>query len=202
MNVGIAHLVDDDEAIRDALTWLLRSRGVASKSWPSAEAFLVDYRADMRGCLVLDIRMAGMSGPELFDRLRDLGCTMPTLFLTGHGDVPAAVQSLKKGAFDFIEKPCNDNELADRVIAAIDFDHRRQHDAASTASIGARLKSLSSREREIMERILAGQYNKIIAADLNIAMRTVEVHRARIFEKMDVKSAVELSRLLASNPHD
>jgi two-component system response regulator DctR len=202
MTTTVAHLVDDDDAIRDALAWLLRSRGVATKAWSSAEGFLADYHPDRRGCLVLDIRMSGMSGPELFDRLLALGCTMPTIFLTGHGDVPLAVQTLKKGAFDFMEKPCNDNELADRVIAAIQLDRQRRHHATSTATISTQLQSLSSREREVMERILAGQYNKVIAADLNIAMRTVEVHRAHIFEKMNVKSAVELAQLLAGTQRE
>jgi two-component system response regulator DctR len=202
MTTGIAHIVDDDDAIRDALAWLLRSRGVDSRAWNSAESFLVDYLPDMKGCLVLDIRMPGMSGLELFDRLLTQGCTMPAIFLTGHGDVPLAVQSLKKGAFDFIEKPCNDNELANRVIAALQLDHQQRRHAASTESIEARLRNLSTREREVMDRILAGQYNKVIAADLNIAMRTVEVHRAHIFEKMDVKSAVELAQLLAGNTLD
>lgn len=202
MTTGIAYLVDDDDAIRDALGWLLRSRGVASQSWASAEAFLADYRPDMRGCLVVDIRMAGMSGLELFDRLLASGCSMPTLFLTGHGDVPLAVQALKKGAFDFIEKPCNDNELVDRIISALELDQERRRQVASTESIEARLRNLTAREREVMDRILAGQYNKVIAAELNIAMRTVEVHRARIFEKMAVKSAVELAQLLAGNSQD
>jgi two-component system, LuxR family, response regulator DctR len=202
MTTGIAHLVDDDEAIRDSLAWLFRSRGIVSRAWHSAEVFLVDYHASMSGCLVLDIRMSGMGGPELFDRLLALGCTMPTIFLTGHGDVPLAVQALKKGAFDFMEKPCNDNDLVDRVIAALHLDQQRRQQAASTASIETRMQNLTSREREVMERILGGQYNKIIAADLNIAMRTVEVHRARIFEKMGVKSAVELAQLLAGNQHD
>lgn len=202
MKSGITHIVDDDDAIRDALAWLLRSRGLSSQSWASAEAFLADYQPDMRGCLVLDIRMADMSGLELFDRLLTLDCTMPAIFLTGHGDVPLAVQSLKKGAFDFIEKPCNDNELVDRVIAALTLDHDQRRHAASTQSIDARLRSLTAREREVMDRVLAGQYNKVIAAELNIAMRTVEVHRARIFEKMDVKSAVELAQLLAGGQPD
>jgi two-component system response regulator DctR len=199
MILGMAYLVDDDDAIRDALSWLLRTRGVESRSWNSAEAFLADYHPDMRGCLVLDIRLSTMSGLELFDRLLSLGCTVPTIFLTGHGDVPQAVQSLKKGAFDFIEKPCNDNDLADRVIAALAVDRQRRQQEASTASIDTRLRSLTRREREVMNRILAGQYNKVIAAELDIAMRTVEVHRARIFEKMGVKSAVELAQLLAGN---
>ena len=202
MKSGITHIVDDDDAIRDALAWLLRSRGLTSQSWPSAEAFLGDYLPDMRGCLVLDIRMADMSGLELFDRLLALGCNMPAIFLTGHGDVPLAVQSLKKGAFDFIEKPCNDNELVDRVISALALDHEQRKHAASTQSIEMRLRSLTAREREVMDRVLAGQYNKVIAAELNIAMRTVEVHRAHIFEKMDVKSAVELAQLLAGGQQD
>jgi two-component system response regulator DctR len=196
--MSVAHIVDDDEAIRDALTWLLRSRDVASRSWPSGEAFLADYGADMRGCLILDIRMQAMSGPELFDRLTELGCRMPTIFLTGHGDVPQAVQALKKGAFDFVEKPCNDNDLADRVVSALRLDARRQPPLPVVAEVEARLQTLTAREREVMDGILAGKYNKVIAADLNIAMRTVEVHRARIFDKMGVKSAVELARLLAA----
>jgi two-component system, LuxR family, response regulator DctR len=195
--MNIAYLVDDDEAIRDALVWLLRSRGIEARAWPSAEAFLADYRDDMRGCLILDIRMLAMSGLELFERLKSQGCRMPAIFLTGHGGVPQAVRSIKDGAYDFIEKPFNDNELADRVIAAIGLDRQLQQQTASTASKETRLQSLSSREREVMERILAGKYNKVIAAELNIAMRTVEVHRARIFEKMCVKSAVELAQLLA-----
>lgn len=202
MTDGIAHLVDDDEAIRDALAWLLRSHGITSRSWGSAEGFLTDFRPDMHGCLILDIRMPAMSGPELYDRLLALGCDMPTIFLTGHGDVPQAVQALKKGAFDFLEKPCNDGQLVDRIQAALQLDRQRRTAAASSASIESRLRGLTPREREVMDRILAGQYNKIIAAELNIAMRTVEVHRAHIFEKMNVKSAVELAQLLAGTRHD
>ena len=198
--MNIAHLVDDDEAIRDALVWLLRSRSVEARAWPSAEAFLADYSDDMRGCLVLDIRMQSMSGLELFERLKARGCLMPAIFLTGHGDVPLAVRSIKDGAYDFIEKPFNDNELADRVISAIELDGQLRRQNASVSSKDSRLQALSTREREVMDRVLAGKYNKVIAAELNIAMRTVEVHRARIFEKMNVKSAVELAQLLAGKP--
>lgn len=196
--MSIAHLVDDDEAIRDALTWLLRSRGIASRAWESAESFLADYRPGMRGCLVLDIRMQAMSGLELFDRLLTQGCRMPTLFLTGHGDIPLAVQALKKGAFDFVEKPCDNNALVARILEALHTDAERNA-AGSANSVTERLDSLTQREREVMEGILAGKYNKIIAGELNIAMRTVEVHRARVFEKMGVKSAVELAQLLAGH---
>lgn len=192
----IAHIVDDDEAIRDALTWLFRSRHVDSRAWLSAEAFLADWREDLRGCLVLDVRMGGMSGLQLFDLLCERGSRLPVIFLSGHGDIPLAVAAVKKGAFDFVEKPFNDNELVDRVIRAMEADASRKTSAPG-AAVAARLAQLTPREREVMERILAGKYNKVIADELNIAMRTVEVHRARIFEKMGVRSAVELAQLLS-----
>lgn len=192
-----AYLVDDDDAIRDALTWLLRSRGIQSQCWDSAEAFLADYRAEMSGCLILDMRMVGMTGLELFDRLLERGCAMPVIFLTGHADVPLAVAALKRGAFDFIEKPFNDNELADRVIQALQLEGHRRSRSADRLRIEERLATLTEREREVMARILAGKLNKVIADELQIAMRTVEVHRARIFEKMGVRSAVELAQQLS-----
>lgn len=197
MSTALAYIVDDDEAIRDALAWLFQTRDVMAAAWPSAEAFLADYRDDMRGCVVLDIRMEGMSGLECFDQLLERQCTMPVIFLTGHGDVPLAVAALRKGAYHFIEKPFNDNELVDIVIQALQRDAVRHAGEASRASIATRLAELTPRECEVMERILAGKFNKVIADELNIAMRTVEVHRARIFEKMGVKSAVDLARLLS-----
>lgn len=195
---GTAFIVDDDEAIRDALTWLFKSRQVACRAWPSAESFLADWKENMRGCLVLDVRMDDMSGPELFELLAERGSQLPVIFLSGHGDIPLAVAAVKKGAYDFVEKPFNDNELVDRVIQALSYDaslHERQRGQATLAS---RLAQITPREREVMERILNGKYNKVIADELNIAMRTVEVHRARIFEKMGVKSAVELAQLLSN----
>lgn len=195
--MSIAYLVDDDEAIRDALTWLLRSRGIQARVWDSAEAFLADYRPDLAGCLILDLRMRAMSGLELFDRLLALGCQLPVIFLTGHGDVPQAVHALKQGAFDFLEKPFNDNDLADRVIQAMDLDASRRARDHQASAVRERLNGLTAREREVMRAILAGKMNKVIADELHIAMRTVEVHRAHIFAKMGVKSAVELSSLLA-----
>jgi two-component system response regulator DctR len=194
---GIVHVVDDDEAIRDALSWLLRSRGLAARTWASAEAFLAEWSDGIVGCLVLDVRMAGMSGVELFDRLLERGARLPVLFLTGHGDVPLAVSALKKGAFDFVEKPFNDNDLVDRIVAALSHDALRRRRLESEATVAARLAALTPRERQVMERVLAGDYNKTIADALGIAVRTVEVHRARIFEKMGVRSAVELAQLLA-----
>ena len=192
----LAHIVDDDEAIRDALEWLFKSRGVACACWPSAEAFLAAWRPAWRGCVVLDIRMAEMSGLECFDALRERESALPVIFITGHGDVPMAVQALKKGAFDFIEKPFDDNALVDVVIKALEADAQRQVVAASRDAVATRLAQLTPREREVMDLILAGKFNKVIADTLHISMRTVEVHRARVFEKMEVRSAVELAQLL------
>jgi len=197
MSPAIVHVIDDDDAIRDALAWLLRSRGVAARTWPSAEAFLAGSSDAMRGCIVLDVRMEGMSGVELFDHLLAQGNRLPVIFLTGHGDVPLAVAALKKGAFDFVEKPFNDNDLVDRIVAAVRHDESEREKLESEASVAARLAGLTARERQVMERVLAGDYNKTIADALGIAVRTVEVHRARIFEKMGVRSAVELAQLLA-----
>jgi two-component system response regulator DctR len=198
VSAASVHVVDDDEAIRDALSWLLASRGLVARAWPSAEAFLGDWSAAMRGCIVLDVRMDGMSGVELFERLQALGSRLPVIFLTGHGDVPLAVSSLKRGAFDFVEKPFNDNELVDRVVAALAQEAASRREVETLADVSGRLDALTARERQVMERILAGDYNKQIADGLGIAVRTVEVHRARVFEKMGVRSAVELAQLLAA----
>lgn len=196
---SLVYIVDDDAAIRDALAWLLRSRGIASRAWESAEAFLDDFDANQCACLLLDIRMRGMTGVELFELLLARRCSLPVIFLTGHGDVPLAVKLIKHGAYDFIEKPFNDNELVDRVLEAIRFDKSRRWQDADRARIEERLGALTEREREVMTCILAGKLNKVIADELQIAMRTVEVHRARIFEKMGVRSAVELAQLLSSS---
>lgn len=137
-----------------------------------------------------------MNGIELFDRMRALHCRLPVIFLTGHGDVPMAVQALKDGAFDFIEKPYDDNALVDKVLAAIDHDAKRCARDGTVLMLRRKLATLTQREHEVMHRILAGKLNKVIADELNIAMRTVEVHRSHIFEKMQVRSAVELSQVL------
>lgn len=198
MSAGKVFIVDDDEAIRDALIWLLQSRGVAAAAFDSAEAFLAVWKPEMAGCLLLDIRMSGMSGLDLFDRLQDASSRLPVIFLTGHGDVPMAVSALKRGAMDFVEKPFNDNELVDRVIEALGRDAERRAFEAGSAGIAARLESLTGREKQVMELVLVGRLNKVIADALGITMRTVEVHRAHVFEKMGVKTAVELAQLLAA----
>lgn len=196
-------IVDDEAPIRDALQWLLKSRGVKSRTFASAAEFQ-GYRAETAdspckpGCVILDIRMPEVSGLELFDQLRAEGVheTWPIIFLTGHGDVPMAVGSLKNGAYDFFEKPFNDNKLVDRVIDALAESERRIGEAASQTSLATRLAGLTQRERAVMDLIAAGHYNKVIADKLGVSMRTVEVHRAKVFQKLGVRTAVELVGLL------
>ena len=196
MTLPQAHLVDDDEAIRDALVWLLKSRSLPCTTYDCAEAFLAAWTPKLAGCVILDMRMPGMSGLDCFDALRQRNSTLPVIFLTGHGDVPLAVATLKKGAFDFFEKPFNDNDLPTRVQEAMALDAGQRAANATVDSVNTRLATLTARERQIMELVLLGKFNKIIADELNISMRTVEVHRANLFDKMAVKTAVELANLL------
>lgn len=191
------HIVDDEDVIRDALEWLAQSRGLAARGYAGGQAFLdaLDAQPDANGeCVLLDVRMPGMNGIAVFDQLvtRGLLARLPVIFLTGHGEVPMAVDSLKRGAFDFFEKPFNDNQLMDRVEEAL----ARSRQAAASSAVRERLATLSAREREVLDLILAGNMNKVVADKLGISMRTVEVHRAHIFDKMHVKTAVELAGLL------
>jgi two-component system response regulator DctR len=203
----MVYLVDDEEVVRDALAWLLRSRRLLSEGFGSAEAFedMLDARPerargwpDAPSCLLLDVRMPGMSGLALFERLieRGIGLTLPVIFLTGHGDVPTAVAAVKRGAFDFVEKPFADNALVDRVENALAASEQAIAQRQQLGKLSHRMTDLTEREREVMALVIQGLPNKLIADQLNISVRTVEVHRARVFEKMDVKSAVELSNLL------
>lgn len=192
----VVFVIDDDEELRKALAFLLASRGLACAIFESGEAFLAAWSPSLRGCVLTDVRMGGMSGLQLFERLTALGSRLPCIVLTGHGDVPMAVESLKKGARDFVEKPFDGNALVDKLVAAIAADQAGAAEAAFRQSIADRLATLSEREHDVMRLMLAGKLNKVIADELGIAMRTVEVHRARIFEKMGVKSAVELSALI------
>lgn len=195
-------IVDDDAGVRDALAWLLRSRRLLSSGFDSAEAFDAllqqGFRPQQPACLLLDVRMPGMSGLALFERIveRDLAQVLPVIFLTGHADVPTAVDMVKRGAFDFCEKPFSDNALVDRIEEAL---RRSAEVIASQKEIGAlrdRLGELTERERDVMRLVAKGLPNKLIADQLAISVRTVEVHRARVFDKMEVKSAVELANLL------
>lgn len=193
------HIVDDEDVIRDALAWLARSRNICSTCYESGEKLLSsldkNFHYDTEGdCLLLDVRMPGLSGTTLFEALaaKQLTKRLPVIFLTGHGDVPMAVDTLKRGAFDFFEKPFNDNKLMDRIQEALALSR----EAGALAAVHERLASLSAREREVLDLILLGKMNKVIADKLGISMRTVEVHRAHIFDKMKVKTAVELAGLL------
>jgi len=196
------YIVDDDASVRDALAWLLRSRRLFSEMYDSGEAFermLGDgFVPNQPCCLLLDVRMPGMSGLTLFDKLVDRGLSgvMPVIFLTGHADVPTAVNAVKHGAFDFCEKPFSDNALVDRVEQAIKLSAGYIEAQRSQVSLRGRLTDLTERERDVMRLVVGGLPNKLIADQLDISVRTVEVHRARVFDKMQVKSAVELANLL------
>lgn len=197
MTTEFVHIVDDDSAVRDALHWLLTSVGQEVKSYRSAEAFLESGGETALGVLVLDIRMEGMSGLELFGRLKEGGTVLQIIFLTGHGDVPLAVDAIKSGAFDFLEKPFDDAEFVKIVERALVAGRKWRIIAEQSGEIARRLQSLSTRELQVMELLVTGRANKVIAAELNIAMRTVEVHRARILAKLGVKTAVELGAVLS-----
>ena len=203
---ALVFVVDDDASVRDALSWLLRSRRLLSDVSDSAEAFQLKFPEaqppDQPSCLLLDVRMPGLSGLALFDWMieRHLHRAMPVIFLTGHADVPTAVDAVKRGAFDFCEKPFSDNALVDRVEQALAQSRSWLQANQKTEVLMGRQGELTERERKVMQLILEGLPNKLIADRLGISIRTVEVHRARVFEKMEVKSALELANLLRLHP--
>ncbi|MBG6076803.1 response regulator transcription factor [Polaromonas sp. CG_9.11] len=196
------YIVDDDKGVRDALAWLLRSRRLPSESFASGEAFddRVSQGFEVRSpsCVLLDVRMNGLSGLAMFEKLIAYGLlpTLPVIFLTGHADVPTAVDSVKRGAFDFFEKPFSDNALVDRIEQALSLSAAALVQHSQTTGLRAQLDSLTERERAVMQLVVEGLPNKLVADQLDISVRTVEVHRARVFEKMGIKSAVELANLL------
>ena len=199
---GLVFIVDDDAHVREALAWLLRSRRLASEHFGSADSFEA-YLAEtplpaQPHVLLLDVRMPGTSGLVLFDRLAERGMldAMPVIFLTGHADVPTAVDAVKRGAFDFCEKPFSDNALVARIEKALGASLRAVRTQSERHGLRKRISELTDRERDVMRLVVEGMPNKLIADQLTISVRTVEVHRARVFEKMEVKSAVELANLL------
>ena len=197
---GPVHLVDDDAGVRDALAFLLASRGFEVRAYESATAVLRELGPApplVRGVFLLDIRMEPMSGLRLHDELIMRRLRNPVLFLTGHGDVPLAVEALKKGAFDFLEKPYGDNALADHIGQALAVEAAMYSQDERAAVNGTRLASLTEREREVMQRIAAGKLNKVIADELGVSTRTVEVHRARVYAKLGVRSGAEVATMLA-----
>jgi two-component system response regulator DctR len=208
LGLPVVYLVDDEDVVRDAVAWLLRSRRLLSEGYASAEAFeamvLARHAADEAGwpngpaCLLLDLRMSGMSGLALFKRLKEQGLTdaLPVIFLTGHADVPTAVEAVKRGAFDFVEKPFSNNALVDRIEEALRVSAEALHERRLRALQQRRLDDLTEREREVMRQVAQGLPNKLVANTLDISVRTVELHRSRVFDKLGVKSAAELANLL------
>lgn len=208
LGLPVVYLVDDEEVVRDALAWLLRSRRLLAEGFASADAFaawLAGQTAPERppwpagpACLVLDMRMPGTSGLALFEDLAGRGWLplLPVIFLTGHGDVPTAVAAVKRGAYDFVEKPFSNNALVDRIEQALEASAQALLARRERHQREAALAELTEREREVMRLVAAGRPNKLIADELAISVRTVEVHRARVFDKLGVRSAVELAHLL------
>jgi FixJ family two-component response regulator len=195
-SVPTVFVVDDDAPVRDALKLLLRSVGHRVEAFASAQEFLDAYHDDRPGCLVLDVRMPGMSGLELQERLNERHAILPIIFITGHGDVPMAVEALQAGALDFLQKPFRDQELLDRIARALEKDAANRRELLELRAIAKRFEELTPRERDVMELVTQGKANKAIAAELNISQRTVEIHRARVMEKTQAASLAHLVRMV------
>ncbi len=191
----VVFVVDDDPAMRDSLRWLIESTGLEVETFADARTFLARVRPELPGCLVVDVRMPGMSGLDLQGELARRGVGLPTIVITGHAEVPMAVRAVKAGAIDFIEKPFSDQLLLDRVRQGIDMDRQEREGRARRAEILRRQSLLTQREREVLDLVVAGKANKEIAATLHLSPKTVEVHRAHVMEKMQASSVAELVRL-------
>jgi len=189
-------IVDDDEAVRSSLRLLIRSVGLQAQAFASAREFLDAYDARHPGCLVLDVRMPGMSGLELQQELNQRGATIPVVFITGHGDVPMAVEAMQQGAFDFLQKPFRDQDLLDRVQRAMSRDAELRASMAARSEIMTRLAALTPREMEVLRLVTRGKANKVVGAELGVSQRTVEIHRAHVMEKMRAGSLAELVRMV------
>ena len=188
-------VIDDDDAVRDALELLIQSVGLDVASFPSAVTFLERHNPERRGCLLVDIRMPGMSGLDLQEQLLRMGSTLPLIFITGHGDVQMAVRAMRRGAFDFLLKPFHDQELLDRIHHALKLDAQRFEEQTAQARIQQRLSSLTPRERQVMDLVVQGHANKVIASRLDLSQRTVELHRAKVMDKMEASSLAQLVRI-------
>lgn len=189
-------VVDDDDAFRDSLVWLLETAGYRVSAYPSAEALLAESAPQCASCMLLDMRMPGLSGLQLQDELGRRGYAAPIVFVTGHGDVPVAVKAMQRGAFHFLEKPFNDRVLLDIVAQAIEIGRRHQAARDHRQAVLARIRRLTPREREVMECVVAGKLNKVTADELGVSIKTVEAHRAQLMKKLDVDSTAELVRLM------
>ncbi len=195
MATATIHVVDDDEAVRDSLQMLLEASGYSVISYPSGDAFLANLPATADGCLLIDVRMPGRGGLDVQEELQARGIALPVVVMTGHGDVPLAVRAMRAGAIDFIEKPYSDETILGNVERALAMVAATREQDAESAGIVARMASLTQRERQVLDGLVAGRPNKVIAFDLSISPRTVEIHRARVMEKMRAKSLSELVRM-------
>jgi len=189
-------VVDDDEAVRGSLRLLLKSVGLAATTLPTAQEFLAKYDPEQPGCLVLDVRMPGMSGLELQEQLNVRGAIIPVIFITGHGDIPMAVEAMQQGAFDFLQKPFRDQDLIDRIQRALAKDQANRAELSERSRVHEHFESLTPREREVLNLVTRAKPNKIMAADLGVSQRTVEIHRARVMEKMHASSLAQLVRMM------
>jgi len=199
----VIHVVDDDEAMRDSLAWLLDGERYAVHTYASGEDFLARQPAGtgqagpvMPACVILDIRMPGISGVEVHEQLTRRGAATPVIFVTGHGDVPMAVEAIKRGAFDFIEKPFSETKLMAIIERALEEDARKAGASSTQSGIAQRLAKLSPREKEVLDLVIAGKMNKTIADAMNISIKTVEAHRAKVMDKMGARSLAELVQLV------
>ena len=192
---GKVHIVDDDDAVRKSLKMLFQSVGVETSLYGSGDDFLSELDESAEGCILLDIRMPGTSGLEVQKQLHERGNRMPIIFITGHGDVPMAVEAMQLGAFDFVQKPFRDQDLMDRVAQALSQCEEQREENEQRQTIQQRYESLTPREREVMSCVVKGQANKVIALDRNVSQRTVEIHRARVMEKMEARSLADLVRM-------
>jgi two-component system, LuxR family, response regulator FixJ len=193
-------VVDDDEAVRGSMKLLLKTLDLPAQTFASAQEFLATFDKGRSGCLVLDIRMPGMSGLELQEELNARGAVLPIIFVTGHGDVPMAVEAMQRGAMDFLQKPFRDQDLLDRITKALEKDRAGRELLGNRERIRARLATLTPREREIMVLVTQGKANKVIAADLDLSQRTVEIHRAHVMEKMGANSLAHLVHMAIEVP--
>lgn len=195
INEPTVFIVDDDQAMRNSLQWLLESVGRKVEAYESADQFLDAYYPGRSGCIVLDVRMPGMSGLELQEKLINEQITIPVIIITGHGDVPMSVRAMKAGAIDFIEKPFNDQVLLDCIQRALDKDGMQRQQQYKRAEIASKLGQLTPREHEVMKMVVVGKPNKVVADQLNVSAKTVEAHRAKVMEKMSAGSLAELVKM-------
>ncbi len=195
----VIYVVDDDQAMVESLTWIIESVGMKVKTYTRAQEFLDEYNPTQHGCLLLDVRMPGMSGPELQLRLQSQAATLPIIFISGHGDVPLAVRVMKVGAVDFLTKPFNDQVLLESINKALRHDLTQRERQQENARAEAKFALLSPREVQVLQGIVAGKQNKVISAELEISLKTVEAHRASVMKKMSVRSVPDLVRLVLTN---